>query len=70
MKFGALLMKYRAVYKNRLLIKLRGSVQKSVDSIAQVIKGERNSLSKLLKLLMKAIATVKKIRDGLDAISK
>jgi len=50
--------------------KLRGSVQKSVDSIAQVIKGERDSLSKLLQALDEAIATVKKIRDRLDAISK
>ncbi|MGV2389412.1 MAG UNVERIFIED_CONTAM: hypothetical protein LVR29_17630 [Microcystis novacekii LVE1205-3] len=32
--------------------KLRGSVQKSVDSIAQVIKGERDSLSKLLQALI------------------
>jgi|GEM_PF-2537216 len=50
--------------------KLRGSVQKSVDSIAQVIKGERDSLSKLLQALDEAITTVKKIRDRLDAISK
>ncbi len=50
--------------------KLRGSVQKSVDSIAQVIKGERDSLSKLLQVLDEAIATVKKIRDRLEAISK
>lgn len=48
--------------------KLRSSVQKSVDSITQVIKGERDSLSKLLQALDEAIATVKKIRDRLDAI--
>jgi hypothetical protein len=50
--------------------KLRGSVQKSVDSIAQVIKGERDSLSKSLQVLDEAITTVKKIRDRLEAISK
>ena len=50
--------------------KLRGSVQRSVDSITQVIKGERDSLSKLLQSLDEAIATVKKIRDRLEAISK
>ncbi len=50
--------------------KLRGSVQKSVDSISQAIKGERDSLSKPLQALDEAIATVKQIRDRLDAISK
>ena len=50
--------------------KLRGSLQRSVDSITQVIKGERDSLSNLLQALDDASATVKKIRDRLDAISK
>lgn len=50
--------------------KLRGSVQKSVDSISQAIKGERDSLSKPLQALDEAIGTVKQIRDRLDAISK
>jgi hypothetical protein len=50
--------------------KLRGSVQRSVDSITQVIKGERDSLSNLLQSLDDAILTVKKIRDRLEAISK
>lgn len=50
--------------------KLRGSVQKSVDSISQAIKGERDSLSKPLQALDETIATVKIIRDRLDAISK
>lgn len=50
--------------------KLRGSVQSSVDSITQVIKGERDSLSKLLQSLDEVSATVKKTRDRLDTISK
>lgn len=50
--------------------KLRGSVQRSVDSVTQVIKGERESLSKLLQALDEAIATVKKIRERLEIISK
>jgi hypothetical protein len=50
--------------------KLRGSVQRSVDSITQVIKGERDSLSKLLQALDETITTVKKIRERLDAISE
>jgi hypothetical protein len=50
--------------------KLRGSVQKSVDSISQAIKSEGDSLSKPLQALDEAIVTVKQIRDHLDAISK
>jgi hypothetical protein len=50
--------------------KLRGSVQKSVDSITQVIKGERDSLSKPLQALDEAIATVESNRECLSAISK
>lgn len=50
--------------------KLRGSVQKSVDSISQAIKSEGENLSKPLQALDEAIATLKQIRDRLDAISK
>jgi hypothetical protein len=50
--------------------KLRGSVQSSVDSITQVIEGERDSLSKLLQSLDEVSVTVNKTRDRLDTISK
>ncbi|MBK1987631.1 hypothetical protein A0J48_008785 [Sphaerospermopsis aphanizomenoides BCCUSP55] len=50
--------------------KLRGSVQRSVDSITQVIEGERQSLSKSLQALDEGITTVKKIRERLENISK
>jgi hypothetical protein len=49
---------------------LRGSIERSVDSIAQVIDGERQSLSKSLQALDEAISTVKKIRERLETISE
>jgi hypothetical protein len=48
--------------------KLRDSVQKSVDSIAQVIRREGESLSKLLQALDGAITTVTEIRERLEDI--
>ncbi|MBE9163075.1 MULTISPECIES: hypothetical protein [Microcoleaceae] len=48
--------------------KLRDSVQKSVDSIAQVIRREGESLSKLLQALDGAITSVTEIRERLEDI--
>lgn len=48
--------------------KLRDSIQKSVDSIAQVIRREGESLSKLLQALDGAIRTVTEIRERLEDI--
>lgn len=50
--------------------KIRNYVQKSVDSITQVIQSERQSLSELLQELDAAISTVDEFCDRLDAISK
>lgn len=48
--------------------KLRDSVQRSVDSIAQVIRREGESLSKLLQALDGAITSVTEIRERLEDI--
>lgn len=50
--------------------KLRKSVQQSVDSITQVIQGEQESLSQLLKALDAALSTVESTRDRLETLSK
>jgi uncharacterized protein YqgV (UPF0045/DUF77 family) len=50
--------------------KLRGSLQKYMNSITQVIEGETKNLSKLTQALDEAIATVKTSRERLENLSK
>ncbi|GFZ90772.1 hypothetical protein [Okeania sp. KiyG1] len=54
--------------QEKVASKLRGSVQSAVDSIAALIKGEQESLSKSLQALDEAISTVNKIRRHLESI--